>query len=51
VSLLSLRDPEDIRAAVEIGVHEAFAHCPPYVLESFAAAVGGEIPPPGQPLN
>jgi hypothetical protein len=51
VSLLSLRDPDDIRAAIEIGVREAFAHCSPDVLDSFAAAVGGEIPPLDQPLK
>jgi hypothetical protein len=51
MSLLSLRDPEDIRAAVEIGVREAFAHCSPDILASFAAAVGGEIPPADQPLK
>ena len=51
MSLLSLRDPDDIRAAVEIGVREAFAHCPSHILESFAAAVGGEIPPPDQLLK
>jgi len=51
VSLLSLRDPDDIRAAIEIGVREAFAHCSPDILKSFAAAVGGEIPPPDQLLK
>jgi hypothetical protein len=51
VSLLSLRDPDAIHAAIEIGVREAFAHCSPDVLKSFAAAVGGEIPPPDQPLK
>jgi hypothetical protein len=51
VSLLSLRDPDDIRAAIEIGVREAFAHCSPDILESFAAAVGGGIPPPDQRLK
>ena len=51
MSLLSLRDPDDIRAAIEIGVREAFAHCSPDILKSFAAAVGGEIPPPDQPLK
>jgi hypothetical protein len=51
VFLLSLRDPEAIRAAVEIGVREAFDHCPPDILASFAAAVGGEIPPLDQPLK
>jgi hypothetical protein len=51
VSLLSLRDSDDIRAAIEIGVREAFAHCSPDILESFAAAVGGEISPPDQPLK
>ena len=51
MSLLSLRDPDDIRAAIEIGVREAFANCSPDVLDSFAAAVGGEIPPLDQPLK
>jgi hypothetical protein len=51
VSLLSLRDPDDIRAAIEIGVREAFVHCSLDILKSFAAAVGGEIPPPDQPLK
>jgi hypothetical protein len=51
VSLLSLRDSDLIRAAIEIGVREAFAHCSPDILKSFAAAVGGEIPPPDQPLK
>ena len=32
-------------------MHEAFAHCSPDILKSFAAAVGGEIPPPDQPLK
>ena len=50
MSLLSLRSPDDIRAAVEIGVREAFAHCSPDILTAFAAAVGGEIPP-DQPLK
>jgi hypothetical protein len=51
VSLLSLRDPDDIRAAVEIGVREAFVQSAPDILTSFAAAVGGEMPPPDQPLK
>jgi hypothetical protein len=51
VSLLNLHNPDLIRAAVEVGVREAFAHCPPYILENFAAAVGGEIPPLDQPLK
>ena len=51
MSLLSLRDSDLIRAAIEIGVREAFAHCSPDILKSFAAAVGGEIPPPDQPLK
>jgi hypothetical protein len=51
MSLLSLRDPDAIRAAVEVGVREAFAHCSPDILKGFAVAVGNEIPPPDQPLK
>jgi hypothetical protein len=51
VSLLTLHNSDDIRAAIEIGVREPFAHCSPDILKSFAAAVGGEIPPSDQPLK
>jgi hypothetical protein len=46
VSLLTLHNPDLIRAAVEVGVIDAFAHCPAGLLASFANAIGGD---PAQP--
>jgi hypothetical protein len=51
MSLLAWNNQDDIRAAIEIGVREAFAHCSPDILTSFATAAGGEISPPDQPLK